>query len=359
MTETPEVFVTNYNTRFTGVSSTAARMALTHLKRYRLALVGHPLPLKGLPAPITPAEARRLSKTPPAGRPFAIWHVRRDPEMISALWARDVLRLPIKTVFTSAARHRHSAFPRWLISRMDAVVATSEEAASFFPAVAATLSHGVDLEQFKPVPDRAAAWAALPYGGKKGVAIIGRVRPEKGTDIFVDAMIKVCQQDPDVTALVMGMAKPSEEAFLKDLKDRVAKAGLTERILFPGFVSHEDQLALMPALSLVVNVARYEPFGVVPVEGMAAGTPFVCSDTGYYRQFSAGETTGRIVPPGDVEAAAEAVASLLADPAKIEEMGARGRALAAAEHSIQREADGVAEIYERLWAGENLAVHRG
>ncbi|SPJ22749.1 glycosyltransferase family 4 protein [Palleronia abyssalis] len=352
----PELFVTNYNTRFTGVSSTAQRMARHHMGRYDLALVGHPLP--GLPDPITAKRARRLSRSPSNGRPCAIWHVRRDPEMISALYARDVLRLPIRTVFTSAAKHRHSAFPRWLIGRMDAVIATSPDAAAFFPDVAATLPHGVDVENYRPAPDRRAAWKALGYGGETGVAIVGRVRPEKGTDVFVDAMIRVMQDDPDVTALVIGMAKPSEAEFQAGLERRVTEAGLRDRFHFLGFVEGDVQADIMPALSLIVNVARYEPFGVVPAEGMAAGTPFVCSDTGHYRAFSDGGRTGLIVPPGDVAAAAQAVAELLADPDRIEAMGRAARDKAVRDHSIGAEADGAAEIYERLWAGEDLAVHR-
>ena len=352
----PELFVANYNPRFTGVSATAERMARWHAARYDLAIVGHPL--DGLPPPLTPRAARRASRNPSNGRDTAIWHVRRDPEMISAIYARDVLRLPIRTVFTSAAKHRHSAFPRWLIGRMDAVIATSPEAASFFPDVAATLPHGVDLSAARPVENRRAAWEALGYGGTHGVAIIGRVRPEKGTDVFVDAMIEVCGRDPGAVGLVLGMTKPPEEPFLEEQKRKVREAGLADRILFPGFISHEEKARILPALSLVANVARYEPFGVVPVEGMAAGTPFVCSETGYYREFSDAGRCGLIVPTGDADAAAVAISELLDDPDRIERMGRAAREKAERDHSIDREAGGAAEIYERLWAGENLAVHR-
>lgn len=353
----PELFVTNYNARFTGVSSTAQRMAVHHLARYDLALVGHPLP--GLPDPISPRAARRLSRTPPPGRPFAIWHVRRDPEMISALYARDVLRLPIRTVFTSAAKHRHGAFPRWLIGRMDAVIATSPDAARFFPDVAATLPHGVDVDAYRPAADRRAAWERLGYGGTHGVAIVGRVRSSKGTDVFVDAMMRVMASDPGLHAMIIGLAKPSDEAFVADLHRRIDAKGLGDRFHFTG-VLPLDRLRseILPALSLVVNVARYEPFGVVPIEGMAAGTPFVCSDTGHYRAFSDGGRTGLIVQTEDADATAAAVGGLLSNPDRIEHMGRAARKKAVADHSIAREADGAAEVYERLWAGEDLAVHR-
>lgn len=131
----PDLIVTNFNRNFTGVSSTAASVVRCQVDQYDLALAGHPLP--GCPAPITKAQAATLSRTPPPGRPFTIWHVRRNPEMRTALWVRDVLRRPIRIVFTSAAIRRHSAFPRWLISRMDAVIATTEAAAGFVPHVRA------------------------------------------------------------------------------------------------------------------------------------------------------------------------------------------------------------------------------
>ncbi len=348
----PELFITNFNKNFTGVSATIAALVPEQAKTRNLRLVGQPLP--GWDNVITGKDARNLSRRPPQGRNFAIWHVRRDPEMIAALWARDVLRLPIKTVFTSAAKHRHSAFPRWLIARQDAVIATSDEAASLVPKVATVAPHGVDTNRYQPAADRAAAWAELGFGGKQGVAIIGRIRPEKGTDIFVDAMIRVMQTNGDVTALVIGLAKDGDADFLAGLKAKVSEAGLSERILFPGFVDHDLQTRLMPALSLVANVARYEPFGVVPAEGMAAGTPFVCSDTGFYREFSAGETTGLIVNPGDASAAAGAISTLLDDPDRLEIMGQKARALAVEKYSVAREAAQIGDVYDRLWAGETF-----
>ena len=143
------------------------------------------------PAPITRRAARAASLKAPPGRPFAIWHVRRNPEMRTALWLRDIRRAPIRIVFTSAAQRLHSLYPRWLISRMDAVIATTERAADFVPHVRAVVPHGVDCKRFSPAPDRPAAWAALGFGGKRGIATVGRIRPEKGTDLFVEAMLRL------------------------------------------------------------------------------------------------------------------------------------------------------------------------
>ncbi|MEX1235136.1 MAG: glycosyltransferase family 4 protein [Roseovarius sp.] len=343
-----ELIVTNFNRNFTGVSATAAGVLRAQAPRYDLALAGQPLP--GCPAPVTIAKARRLSRRAPEGRDFVIWHVRRNTEMHAALWARDVLRLPIRIVFTSAAQRRHSALPRWLISRMDAVIATTERAADFVPHVRAVVPHGVDCAAYQPAPDRAAAWAATGYPGQRGIATIGRIRPEKGTDRFIDAMLRLLPDQPDVTALVLGRAGRRDLAFLQELKARVAAANLQERIIFAGEVSPEALPALLHGLSMVVQLPVYEGYGMAPLEGMASGVPFVATDAGYYRDFSMGETAGWIVR--DAPEAATALSALLRDPKRHASMASAARAAATARFSIEGEADGIGAVYDMLWRSE-------
>lgn len=344
----PELFVTNFNRNFTGVSATAASVVRQHTHQYDMALVGQPLP--GCPAPISKSQALALSKSASPGRPFAIWHVRRNTEMRAAIWARDVLRRPIKIVFTSAAIRRHSAFPRWLISRMDAVIATTDAAADFVPNVRAVAPHGVDTDVFTPAPDRAAAWAATGFPGKVGLATIGRIRPEKGTDRFVAAMLRFLPDHPDVTALVLGRAATSDQAFLKSLKAQVADAGLTERIRFPGEIPAADLPQLVRSLSAIVQLPRYEGYGMTPLEGMASGVPFVATDQGYYRSFSSQGRCGLIVPEDDPGATAAALKGVLTDSTRHAALSQAARETAETHFSITREADSIARVYEDLWA---------
>jgi mannosyltransferase len=341
-----DLIVTNFNRNFTGVSATAAGVVRQQMARYDMALAGHALP--GCPAPIDKRAAYRVTRIPPDTHPFTIWHVRRNTEMRAALWARDVLRLPVKIIFTSAAQRRHSALPRWLISRMDAVIATTERAAEFVPHVRAVVPHGVDTERFSPAPDRDQAWANTGHPGTKGIATIGRIRLEKGTDHFVAAMLSLLPDHPGLTALAIGRAAKSDQAFLGDLKSQIAKAGLTDRILFPGEVAPDDLPALMQALTAVVQLPRYEGYGMTPLEGMASGVPFVASDAGYYRNFSGQGQCGLIVDP---EAAADALSTLLADPDRHAAISRAARSAADTHFSIQTEVDGIGAIYEQLWAG--------
>ncbi|TDE40190.1 glycosyltransferase family 4 protein [Antarcticimicrobium sediminis] len=343
-----ELFVTNFNRNFTGVSATAANVIRQQIKTHDLALVGHPLP--GCPDPIPLSQARALSRQPPPGRPFSIWHVRRNTEMRAAIWARDVLRLPIRIVFTSSAQRRHSALPRWLISRMDAIVATTERAAQFVPHVRAVVPHGVDCDLFTPAPDRAAAWARLGYGGTMGIATVGRIRPEKGTDLFVESMLRLLPDLPGATALVLGRAAREHQGFLDGLKRRVSAAGLGARILFPGEVPAADLPALMRALSLVMQLPRYEGYGMVPLEGMASGAPFVASEAGYYRAFSAQGRSGIVVAQKAASEAAEAARALLGDPARHVAMCRAAREIAEGRFSARAEAEGIEAVYQALWS---------
>lgn len=345
----PDLFVTNLNPRFTGVSATAVNVIRQQAKTHDLRLVGHPLP--GCPAPITVAEARALSRTPPTGRPFAIWHLRRNPEMRVAIWARDILRLPIRIVFTSAAQRRHSAYPRWLISRMDAVIATTDAAANYVPHVRAVVPHGVDTDLFAPAQDRAADWAALGYGGTMGIATVGRIRPEKGTDQFVAAMLRLLPKLPGAVALVLGRATREHQRFLEGLQRQISAAGLSDRLLFPGEIPADDLPTVMRALSLVVQLPRYEGYGMVPLEGMASGVPFVSSDAGYYRTFSAQGRAGLIVDQDTPDQATAAALGILGDGDRHHTMSVTARDVACTGFSAAMEADGIEAVYQELWMG--------
>lgn len=338
-----DLFVTNYNPRFTGVSATTANVIRAQMSRYPLALVGHALP--GCPLPLTKATAAAASRTAPADHPFAIWHVRRNPEMRHAIWLRDVRRMPIKIVFTSAAQRRHSAYPRWLISRMDAVIATTDTAAEFVPHVRAVVPHGVDTQVFTPATDRTAAWHALGYGGDHGIATVGRIRPEKGTDTFVDAMLRFLPQNPGATALVIGRAGRKHESFLKGLQGKVRAAGLADRLLFVGELPADSLPGVMRALSLVMQLPRYEGYGMVPLEGLASGVPFVATDAGYYRSFSDAGRVGTII--ADAAEAAEAASALMIRAG----IAQAARHTAETRFGAAAEADGIDAVYQSLWAG--------
>ena len=85
----------------------------------------------------------------PQGRPFRIWHARRNVEMLMGVVMRDILRMPLRLVFTSASQRVHSNWTRFLISRMDGVIATSHKTASYLKVPYRVSLHGINAERFR------------------------------------------------------------------------------------------------------------------------------------------------------------------------------------------------------------------
>lgn len=313
-------------------------------------LVGSALPSGPIPLPYH--QALGLSRRPPGERPFAIWHVRRNQEMLAAIFARDFLRLPVRIVFTSAAQRLHSPVPRRLIAKMDAVVPTTAAAAKFVPHVAEIVPHGVDTKRFQPAQNRLTAWRALGLPGDFGIGIVGRIRPEKGTDRFVKAMCRLLPERPDFTAVLFGRAMPTDADFAKQLQRQIADAKLEDRIVFMGEQPSTKMPELMKALSLLVAPARYEGYGMTPLEAMASGVAVVATDTGVYRSIIRDGETGHVVGLNDQESLEHAVATITACPDRLSQMGNNARRYAMDHLSLQRETDGYSRVYEKLWQGQ-------
>lgn len=343
----PEVIVFNLKKRYTGVSATVNALVPLQLNQWQLAYCGTPLS-NGVPG-MTLKDAIRLSRKPPAGRKFRIWHVRRDHEMAAGLWARDVLRLPIKLVFTSAAQHLHGWFPRWLISRMDAVISTTPKAASFVPNTTAVVPHGIDLSRFSPPADKLNAWADSGLPGKYGIGVFGRVRPDKGSDVFVDAMIEALPHLPDATAVIAGLAQPQHQAYQQALKDKIAAAGLADRIVFLGEVPAGEVHRWYQRCLLCVACPRYEPFGLTPFEAAATGCALVCSRTGAFEELVKPGVNGYLVDTGDAVGLAQAVQKVMQDPQAALRMGQAAQERVTSAFSLAQEAAGIGRVYQGLF----------
>ena len=347
MTNGVDLIVTNLHRNFTGVTATTAAVARKQEQKYRMFVAGRALP--DCQREISLRQALSRSRTPTPGHRYVLWHVRRNNEMRAALFARDVLRLPIRTVFTSAAQRRHSAVPRWLISRMDAVIATTDAAASFVPKVHAVVRHGVDTDRFYPAENRQLAWKNLGYPGIFGVATIGRVRPEKGTDVFVDSMIQVLPQHPEVTALIIGKVSPSQRPYQRELRRRIAAASLTHRILFTGEVFWTHLPELMRSLSLLITSPRYEGYGLTPLEAMASGAPVVATDRGNFSAFIGNNEAGTLVAEPDPSKIADTVSNLFSNPEAIKQKSLVARSRTLNLFDLSSEVDGIHKVYEELW----------
>src|SRR3954463_14230472 len=136
-----QLIVPNLHRRYSGVTATNRMVAPKLAKLFRSAWLG-----SDAPDGIARMAAADLLKCRRRSEPL-IWHARRNDEMIFGVLLR-ALGWPLKLVFTSAAQRHHSWLTRWLIRRMDAIIATSELSASYLKRQATVIPHGVDSDRY-------------------------------------------------------------------------------------------------------------------------------------------------------------------------------------------------------------------
>lgn len=173
------------------------------------------------------------------------------------------------------------------------------------------------------------------------VGLVGRVCLQKGIDTFVDAAIRLDASLPQAQFVVLGDIEDAELAAR--LSCRIHDAGLERRIRLVGH--REDMADMFAAFDLVAAPSRWEGFGLMLVEAMAAGVPVVASRVGAIPEVL-GEA-GAFVPPDDPEMLADAIQSVLHDPKRRAAMIALGHARAM-RFDWSRTASRVTQSYERL-----------
>jgi mannosyltransferase len=336
-----QLIVPNLHRRYSGVTATNRMVAPKLAKLFRAAWFG-----SDAPPGIARMGVAELFKLWRRATPL-IWHARRNNEMIAGVVLR-CLGWPLKLVFTSAAQRHHSWTTRWLIRRMDAIIATSELSASYLKRSATVITHGVDTAIYAPPADRAAAFAESGLPGRYAIGCFGRVRAQKGSDVFVEAMCRLLPRYPDFTAVLVGAITVEQTAFANELKQRIAAAGLQPRIVITGELDIAEVQRWYRRLTIYAFTSRNEGFGLTLIEAMAAGAALVASRAGAAELVVEDGVTGVLTPPGDAEALVAALEPLMREPARAAAMGARARARVAERFSLDAEAERIAQVYRTL-----------
>jgi mannosyltransferase len=336
-----QLIVPNLHRRYSGVTATNRMVAPKLAKLFRAAWLGSDAP-DGM-ARIGAADLLKWWRRPAP----LIWHARRNNEMIVGVLLRS-LGWPLKLVFTSAAQRHHSWLTRALIRRMDAIIATSELSASYLKRDATVIPHGVDTDRYAPPADRVVAFSEAGLPGRYAIGCFGRVRAQKGTDLFVDAMCRLLPRYPDFTAVIVGAITADQAAFANELKTRIAAAGLTSRMVMTGELPIEELPRWYRRLTIYAFTSRNEGFGLTLLEAMSSGAALVASRAGAAELVVEDGVTGVLTPPGDVEALVAALDPMLRDSAAAAAMGAQARKRVVEKFSLDAEANHIADVYRTL-----------
>ncbi len=343
------VLVVNLHRRFAGVSATILALVPVQQRVRRIAVLDRGN--LGLAGGVRLRDILRHGWRPPGGHRYRVWHARRAGDLALGLLFARVLRQPWRFVYTSPSPRRHGAVWRAVVNRADAIIAVSQNAASFLDRHTTIVPHGVDTDAFHPPADKRAAWLASGLPGKYGIGVFGRIRPDKGTDLFVDAMCTLLPRHPEFTAVVSGWCKPSDQAFRDQLDRRIREAGLVERIVFLGDLKDRDIKLWYQRVSLCVAPSRSEGYGLTPLEAMASGAAAVASREGAFPQMIEPGRNGFLFDTGDRDALIAALEPLLADPDALLAMGTWARGHVVARHAIASEVAGIHAVYDALLAG--------
>lgn len=250
---------------------------------------------------------------------IAVLHVNhrfwRPAEVLAAL----LLRIPVLVHF-HVVNEQAASF----MNRCRAALCVSRYVAEHsLPPVLekAVVYNPIDLSRFCPAPANRARWGLKP--DQVVVAYLGQIRDIKGVQDFI-AMARQLTQ-PDVRFLIAGECRaPNKYPGSYSEADLAAMIGGDTRIGYVGYVKEVE--SVYHAADIVVVPSRWqEPLGLISLEANACGKPVVATRVGGIPEVITEGENGYLVEPGDIDALADRVGRLIADPALRTRMGATGR----------------------------------
>lgn len=268
-------------------------------------------------------------------------------EILGAAWGRAPVLCHVRSF------EPMNWFDRWLAGRVQRYIFISKAIAEWFAGTGVKVQagdvvyNGVDAEEFRPLPEARAEMRdrlGLPADAQVA-AIVGRVVPWKGHEIFVQALERLASRVSPLVGLVVGSASGSAVEFERQLRAKVDAGPMRGRVVFAG--DRQDVNRVLAAVDVLVHASvEPEPFGRVIVEGMAAGVPVVASAAGAVPELIEDGRTGLLFPPGDHLGLASAVERLLTTPDLAERLKRNARRQVEMQFRSELYVAGVEAVYE-------------
>jgi glycogen(starch) synthase len=177
------------------------------------------------------------------------------------------------------------------------------------------------------------------------VLYVGRLVPEKGAHVLVEAMSDIALEFPSVKLVVAGSG-PMEG----DLRRRIWESGLGRVVDLPGHLGDEALKDLYARAWVACFPSSYEPFGIVALEAMATGVPCVVGDAGGLQEIIDHGVTGMKVIPDDPVSLGETIKVLLRDTGLRLRLASRAKAVAKRNYSWDDIARSSEKVYEEVRA---------
>jgi starch synthase len=243
---------------------------------------------------------------------------------------------------------------RVAVESATAIIAVSngmrDDVLATYPAVDADKVHvirnGIDTEQYAP---DSGTDVLEKYGislTRPTVAYVGRITRQKGLPV----LLRAAEFLDDDVQLVLCAGQADTEEISTEVTHLVEHLRETRSdvVWLNGMLPKQEIIQILSHATIFACPSLYEPLGIVNLEAMACGTPVVASNVGGIPEVVMDAQTGLLVPPGDPVVLAEAITSLVGDPARASAMGQLGRQRVAAEFSWASIAAQTAALYTEL-----------
>ena len=244
----------------------------------------------------------------------------------------------------------------------------TEKIRTHFPQFAhrcQTLYNGVDISHF--IYDE--QQKKTSNKDSKQLLFVGRVSPEKGVHVLLNAFQKVVACYPEVGLKIIGHKIPAPYEFIAQLSDDSKVSGMASsfsgsylsylknqlpsssanKISFTGPIPHAELINhYRDADIFVFPSVWHEPFGIPTIEAMASGVPVIATKSGGITETIRNGETGLLVERGDAKALAEAIVSLLLNNEMRTKMGKAGRQRVSEFFSWERIIADLLVLYKKI-----------
>lgn len=206
------------------------------------------------------------------------------------------------------------------------------------------IPNGIDLAKYNTSVDR---WAVRGRYGvsphEKLVLCVGRLVPQKGIEYLIQAIPMISQRRPETKFIIVG------DGWLRDHLEGLAQAtGYRWKTIFTGFIPDSEVIALMTSADALIVPSIYEPFGIVALEGMAAGAPVVASQIGGLAEVIEHDRTGILAHSRNPSSIAWGVDHVLSDPDHSKWLVQNAKEMVQKTYSWDAIATKTAKVYEEV-----------
>lgn len=294
----------------------------------------------------------------------SIVHARSRAPAFSALWAAHVTGTPFVATYHGVYKAQ-SGLKRWynaVMTRGDLVIANSDYTRDHVlaehhvdPAKVVTIPRGVDFDRFNPsfvTPNRIEAlreaWGLSPNDARVKILLAGRLTRIKGHLTIIEGARRLAAEGRRDFVILFAGDDQGRTGYSEELQQAIAQAGLQEAVRIVGHCDDMPAAYLLADLALLPTTVP-ESFGRAAVEPQTMCRPVIASNHGGVTETVIDGVTGWLVPPGEVEAWAAAIARAIdIGPGKRMEMGHVGQKRARQLYSAEAMCAATLAAYERV-----------